>query len=227
MSTKQKLSKIVSGVNAKASSKAAEKARREGIAATQKNIDRIDAGLDHEKGAANSVANASAHAFAHGEAFLLTRADGTVLAQAQTLDAAKHRARFFGIKQSAITDGPPAGFDAKAPVPPSPETAKLRKLASAAAGDGEANSAAKPRAKIASGEKKVSALDAAAQVLAKSDKPMTSQALIDEMAAKGLWKSPGGKTPHATLYAAMAREIATKGAAARFRKMDRGLFAAA
>ena len=37
--------------------------------------------------------------------------------------------------------------------------------------------------------------------------------------------SPGGKTPHATLYAAMLREIANKGAKARFKKVDRGLFA--
>ena len=72
--------------------------------------------------------------------------------------------------------------------------------------------------------KKLSALDAAAQVLSKSDKPMTSQALIDEMAAKKLWTSPGGKTPSATLYAAVLREISAKGKESRFKKVDRGLF---
>ncbi len=46
------------------------------------------------------------------------------------------------------------------------------------------------------------------------------------MAAKGYWKSPGGKTPAATLSAAMTREINTKGKIARFKKVDRGLFAA-
>ncbi|XVJ61105.1 MAG: hypothetical protein HEQ23_11790 [Tepidisphaera sp.] len=46
------------------------------------------------------------------------------------------------------------------------------------------------------------------------------------MAAKGLWTSPGGKTPAATLYAAIVREITTKGKDARFRKADRGLFTA-
>ncbi len=73
--------------------------------------------------------------------------------------------------------------------------------------------------------KRVSALDAAAQVLAKSEKPMRAQELIAAMAEQGLWKSPAGKTPHATLYAAMLREVAAKGTASRFRKVDRGLFA--
>ena len=36
--------------------------------------------------------------------------------------------------------------------------------------------------------------------------------------------SPGGKTPAATLYSAILREIQTKGKEARFKKSDRGLF---
>ena len=54
---------------------------------------------------------------------------------------------------------------------------------------------------------------------------MRAQELIAAMAEQGLWKSPAGKTPHATLYAAMLREVAAKGSASRFRKVDRGLFA--
>ncbi len=73
--------------------------------------------------------------------------------------------------------------------------------------------------------KRLSALDAAAQVLAKAEKPMRAQELIAAMAEKGLWKSPAGKTPASTLYAAMLREAAAKGTASRFRKVDRGLFA--
>ncbi len=73
--------------------------------------------------------------------------------------------------------------------------------------------------------KRVSALDAAAQVLAQAKKPMRAQELIAAMAEQGLWSSPAGKTPHATLYAAMLREIGAKGDAARFKKVDRGLFA--
>ena len=86
----------------------------------------------------------------------------------------------------------------------------------------------KPKSKKADGEpepKRVSALDAAAQVLAKVGKPMRSQELIVAMAEQGLWSSPAGKTPHATLYAAMLREIAAKAKDARFIKSDRGLFA--
>jgi hypothetical protein len=49
--------------------------------------------------------------------------------------------------------------------------------------------------------------------------------MIEAMAAKGYWTSPGGKTPHATLYSAILREITVKGTGARFKKTDRGHFA--
>jgi hypothetical protein len=74
--------------------------------------------------------------------------------------------------------------------------------------------------------KKVSAIDAAAQVLAASKEPMNAKQMIEAMTAQALWTSPGGKTPHATLYSAIIREIATKGKDARFVKKDRGQFAA-
>lgn len=75
--------------------------------------------------------------------------------------------------------------------------------------------------------KRMSALDAAAKVLAEADEPMTAKAMVEQMAAKGYWTSPGGKTPEATLYAAIVREINKKGDEARFRKADRGHFTAA
>ncbi len=74
--------------------------------------------------------------------------------------------------------------------------------------------------------KRVSALDAAAQVLAASEVPMRAKEMIAAMEAKGLWTSPGGKTPEATLYAAIIREIVAKGSAARFKKHERGVFVA-
>jgi hypothetical protein len=37
-------------------------------------------------------------------------------------------------------------------------------------------------------------------VLASSKEPLNAKQMIDAMAAKALWTSPGGKTPHATLY---------------------------
>ncbi|MBI5864845.1 MAG: winged helix-turn-helix domain-containing protein [Planctomycetes bacterium] len=73
--------------------------------------------------------------------------------------------------------------------------------------------------------KRLSALDAAAEVLRKSGKPMRSQEMIAAMAEQGLWSSPNGKTPQATLYAAILREIGTKRGAARFKKVERGQFA--
>jgi hypothetical protein len=72
--------------------------------------------------------------------------------------------------------------------------------------------------------KRLSALDAAAKVLAESDRPLRAIDMIEVMHAKGLWTSPGGKTPEATLYAAIIREITAKGKDARFKKVDRGMF---
>ena len=75
-------------------------------------------------------------------------------------------------------------------------------------------------------EKKLSAIDAAAKVLTEADEPMNTKEMVDAMATKGYWTSPGGKTPHATLYSAIIREIAVKGDASRFRKTERGKFTA-
>jgi len=72
--------------------------------------------------------------------------------------------------------------------------------------------------------KRPSGLDAAARVLAESGKPMGVKQIVEVAAQKGYWKSPGGKTPHATVYSAIIREIATKGPQSRFRKADRGKF---
>ncbi len=106
----------------------------------------------------------------------------------------------------------------KPAAPKGTKTAKARKAAPAK--KAKAKPAANGKAK------KLSALDAAAQVLAASKEPMNAKQMIDAMAAKGLWTSPGGKTPHATLYSAILREIGTKGKEARFKKTDRGHFAA-
>lgn len=74
-------------------------------------------------------------------------------------------------------------------------------------------------------QKKLSALDAAAKVLAESGQAMSCQELIAAMAQKGYWSSPGGQTPAATLYSALLRELQTKGPQARFVKSQRGKFA--
>lgn len=81
---------------------------------------------------------------------------------------------------------------------------------------------AKPVAKTETG-KKMSQIAAAIQVLTQAKQPMTAKAMVEAMVAKGLWSSPGGKTPEATLYASIIRDI-RRGADARFQKVDRGQF---
>ena len=75
----------------------------------------------------------------------------------------------------------------------------------------------------ANGAKRMSGLDAAAKVLAEAGEPMGAKAITEAALAKGLWQT-NGKTPAATIYAAIIREIAAKGSDARFRKVDRGMF---
>jgi len=70
----------------------------------------------------------------------------------------------------------------------------------------------------------LSCLNAAAKVLAEKSEPMNCKEMIEAMAAKGYWTTPGGKTPHATLYSSIAREIRDKGKDARFKKSERGKF---
>jgi hypothetical protein len=69
------------------------------------------------------------------------------------------------------------------------------------------------------------ALDAAARVLGQTGQSMSCKDLITAMAANGYWQSPRGRTPAATLYAALLRELQTKGEQARFCKTSRGKFA--
>ena len=69
-------------------------------------------------------------------------------------------------------------------------------------------------------------LEAAAEVLRQAGEPLSCQVMVERMLAQGLWQT-GGKTPAATIYAAILREITTKGSASRFRKTDRGRFALA
>ena len=96
----------------------------------------------------------------------------------------------------------------------------------------QATKDAKPMAKRRTGEqgatgaKRASGLDAAARVLAEAGEPMNCKAMVERALEKGYWKTTG-KTPQATIYAAILREIQKKGNAARFRKTERGKFALA
>jgi hypothetical protein len=83
----------------------------------------------------------------------------------------------------------------------------------------------KVQAERKTGAKKPSALDAAALVLGETGHAMTCKEMIETMAARGYWRSPGGRTPQVTLYSGILREINLKGTDARFRKTERGKFA--
>ena len=67
-------------------------------------------------------------------------------------------------------------------------------------------------------------LDIAAEVLGASKEPMTCADIVKVALDKQMW-STHGKTPSATLYAAILREIQKKKDQARFKKVDRGMFA--
>ena len=87
------------------------------------------------------------------------------------------------------------------------------------------NRAAKTRpADAAATPARLSALDAAAKVLAEEGRAMGCQEMIRAMAARGYWTSPGGKTPAATLYSAVLKVKLTKGTQSRFSKTERGKF---
>jgi len=104
---------------------------------------------------------------------------------------------------------------AAAPAKAKPKASTNAKPAKNATRANDAAKSAKP--------KRVSGLDLAAKVLAEAKEPLQAKTIAERAIAAG-WQTTG-KTPHATLYAAMIREIAKKGKDARFKKTDRGLFA--
>ena len=84
---------------------------------------------------------------------------------------------------------------------------------------------AKKTAEATGGEKKLSCVKAALKVLTDNGEPMNAQEMIAAMVDAGLWESPGGKTPHATLYSAILRDM-KRGDESRFVKTERGRFTA-
>ncbi|MEO1617128.1 MAG: winged helix-turn-helix domain-containing protein [Planctomycetota bacterium] len=84
---------------------------------------------------------------------------------------------------------------------------------------------AKTEAAQPASEKKLSCVKAALQVLETATEPMNAQEMIAAMEEQNLWQSPGGKTPHATLYSAILRDL-KNGNDSRFVKTERGRFKA-
>ena len=120
-------------------------------------------------------------------------------------DAARLTVHHSNVAQAA------KGAKAKASTPKATKAARGRNVGQQGA----------PQAK----EKRVGLVDAAILVLHEAgNKPMNVKEMIEAVLAKGIWKS-NGKTPAATLYSSILREIQKKGAEARFKKVDRGQFA--
>jgi hypothetical protein len=157
-----------------------------------------------------------------------TAHNASMIAKAAAARLAKQAA-----KNDAKKADTKAGKAISAEVPPGetantvPATPAVPEIAVTEPATLEAPPAKPKKAKPAKAEtaKKLSALDAAAKVLGDSGEPMNTKAMIEAMAAKKLWSSPGGKTPAATLYSAILREIGVKGKESRFKKTDKGLFA--
>ena len=99
--------------------------------------------------------------------------------------------------------------------------AKPAKKASDAKGRNTGQTGAKPAK-----PKKISGLTAAFMVLVDAGAEMGAKEIVEKAAEKGWWKSDA-PTPEATVYAAIIREIATKGEKARFERGEkRGTFRA-
>ena len=83
--------------------------------------------------------------------------------------------------------------------------------AEAPAAEGSAKRKTKKAKAPKASDGRLSQLDAAVKVLGESGQPMSTKDMVETMGAKGYWSSPGGRTPEATLYSAILREVKNRG----------------
>ncbi|MBS3735483.1 MAG: hypothetical protein KGY99_11295, partial [Phycisphaerae bacterium] len=129
--------------------------------------------------------------------------------QAQAIHAADQANARKAEQRAKSPDGQTASERAMAD---SAEDAARAKKASKASGKAKASTkrdtgerrgrGAKQGGEKKAKQKRTSGLDAAAQVLADADEPLNAKAIVERMLARGLWQT-SGKTPHATIYAAI------------------------
>jgi hypothetical protein len=133
-----------------------------------------------------------------------------------------------GVKRAtakARVAGPVAGRAAKAKKAEgllSPAEVSAAVKAAGGTLPGKATKAAKAAEAGTSPRLPLSGLDAAVVVLEK-DGPLACGDIVARAIERGLWTT-AGKTPAATIYSAIIREIARKGAASRFVKQGPGKF---
>ena len=105
---------------------------------------------------------------------------------------------------------------------PEAEATEPEAEAPAAPAEEEEDHAVNPAPESGSGprpEKKLSLLNAAAQVLATCREPMNCKEIIEKAVEMELWVPTGGKTPEQTLYSGIFREIKTS-EEPRFKKSE-------
>ena len=136
---------------------------------------------------------------------------------AQRLRGAVHKSKPMALaipSQAGTTKGAATAADVGAGAKPGAKVASEAKA-------GKTVTVAKRKAEK---PRRKGALDVAVQVLKTAGGgPLGCKEMVERMLAKGLWQT-SGKTPAATLYAAIIREIAAKGKDARFHKTGRGQF---
>ena len=104
-----------------------------------------------------------------------------------------------------------------------PATPAAKDATAPAGGDTGKRGAKKAKATKEPKPERHSLLNLAAKVLAEAGTALTCKEMVEKVLATGLWTTKG-RTPAATLYSAILRQIQTKGDAATFRKSERGKF---
>ena len=98
------------------------------------------------------------------------------------------------------------------------ETAKPKPTKAVSKPKSESSKGGKPKGQM-------SGINAAYTVLKESGEAMNIRQIMEQINERGLANLPG-KTPSATISAAIQRDIKTKGEASRFMKADKGMFSA-
>lgn len=146
---------------------------------------------------------------------------------AQRLHRKCTQADLAGLERSAPKRRKKAATEATTS-PTAATGAKPAKKATKKASDAKGRNTGQTGAKVAkpAKPKKISGLTAAFMVLVDAGAEMGAKEIVEKAAEKGWWKSDA-PTPEATVYAAIIREIATKGEKSRFARGEkRGAFRA-
>ena len=152
-----------------------------------------------------------------GEAYLLKVGRNAVQVTVKGVDAhgkisvATATGKTITVADAArLTPQAAKGAKTNAPAPKPTKRASARNVAQMGAPRGEG--------------KRLGLVDAAILIMKEAGTPMNCQDIVKAILEKNLWAT-SGKTPAATLYSSILRDIRKKGSGARFKKVERGQFA--